>query len=160
MPFQPTIEFGPKAELEDLILSLDILKNQYQRILFRTLARAKRDLVRIYLRELKKNIREDTRRRTGALLRVRPISRVIGGPNPFLRILPNFPETAYITTAGRGRRGASKRGQYAFVVNATPRNQPRRFIERTNEELRFNQDVVATLEKHLLFIIRSILERN
>lgn len=70
---------------------------------------------RVTREEVKRAIRDTTTRRTGSLLRLRVQSRW-RGPTRY-RSTPNFPHTEYRTPPGTGRPGASKQGQYAFVVD-------------------------------------------
>lgn len=66
-------------------------------------------------REVRRAIDDRTTRRTGTLrqsviIRGRYFGRRIG-------LRASFPATRYLTPPGRGRRDASKMGQYAFVVD-------------------------------------------
>lgn len=130
-----------------------------RRLWRRTLARARRDLARLLLRHLKNEIRLATKRDTGALLRVRLISRQ-SRRGPTLTLIPTFPRTAYATPHGKGKPGASKRGQYAFVVNANPQNRPRHFIQKAVRSMSSDPEVSRILVKHALFIVQSIRNRN
>lgn len=62
----------------------------------------------------REQIRRLAPKRSGRMTRSIPIqSRWIGNQ---LRLVENFPRSAYRTAPGRGRRGASKIGQYAYIV--------------------------------------------
>lgn len=82
---------------------------------------SRREVQRIYASNIRKAIRQaGIRRRTGALNAV----KFVPDPQEFVAwasvaydMLPTFPRTRYRTPRGRGRPGASKQGQYAFVLN-------------------------------------------
>lgn len=118
-------------------------------IVERAFARARGDLSRLYVRHLKAQIRKSTTRRTGRLLRAMVLRHPQGRRT--LTLLPNFPATEYFTPPGRGRPGASKRGQCAFVVNAS-----RDFIAQANIAMQSDPMVSAILQKHMAFIIRQL----
>ena len=158
MPVRPTIRFEPEGAVENLLRKVRGLQDE-NRVQRRALARAKRDISRLYLRHLKRNIRRATVRRTGALLAARVTAR-LHPSDPVLIVHPHFPRTAFSTSGARGRRGARKRGQYAFVLNATPGDRPRHFIQMTVADLRADPELAAILLKHLSFIIEQILKGN
>jgi len=119
----------------------------------RTVARARRDLLRLYKKHLQAEIAATTSRRTGTLYRS-PKPRVLdlAAHKGFVLFRPDFPRTAYATPFGRGRPGAAKRGQYAFVVNSR-----RQFIQRANAAMARDPQVNVIIRKHSTFIISSIL---
>lgn len=121
----------------------------YNRIVSRALGRASRELRALYLRELKTAIRERTRRRTGRLLRARVLRE--SGRRTKFEFLPDFPFTAYQTPLLRGRRNASKKGQYAFVVNSS-----RNFIEAADSNVASSEKLESILRKHFAFIISQL----
>ena len=128
-----------------------------RRLVRRTLSRARRDLARVYRRHLRSEIMLATRRRSGALLKVRVITRM--DPNKAtLTIEPTFPATTYATPPGRGRRRASKRGQYAFVLNATPTEKPRAFVQRAGRRFEHDLEVQSILRKHFSFVLRQAFQ--
>ena len=132
----------------------NLTREELRNLEWRAMARAKRDLARLHVRHVKKQIREHHNRDTGTLLRsprmiVRQFRR---NGNPTLRLLPNFPLTRYDTPAGRGRRDASKQGQYAFVLSAASR-----FIEFAKFDAERDPEVNRIIRKHYLFILRQIL---
>ena len=82
----------------------------------RTATLARRELRKEFQRNLRREIDTRTRRRSGTLRRTARIrSPRVGVLN--IVLFADFPGTSYSTPLGRGRRGASKIGQYAFVVN-------------------------------------------
>ena len=133
------------------IAKLESLETRLRRvviptILARTLARARSDLSRLYVRHLKRSIRGSVRRRTGALLRLRILRQQSGRFT--IEFLPTFPQTAYFTARNKGRRGASKQGQYAFVLNSS-----RLFIEGANHDFINDPEAKRIIAKHLAYII-------
>ena len=102
-------------------------------LIARVFRRIRTPVTRIYRLELRRQIKLATERRTGRLargtIRPRPFGR---GARSGLRLFPDFPATAYVTPGSRGRRAASKKGQYGFVVNNAmrPNARPRHFIQK------------------------------
>ena len=123
-----------------------------ERVVWRTLTRANRNLQTLYRKHARQAIRETTERRTGNLLKVKTRAHR-NRAEASLLINPNFPDTAYATPAGRGRAGASKRGQYAFVVN-----NRRHFLRIAQQRMGADPEVAAILSKHLAFILDQILK--
>lgn len=128
------------------------LQRSLQRILVRTLARSQRDLARLYKRHLQAEIDRATVRRTGALRAVRIKTFKTPGVQRSRTLAPTFPRTAYRTPAGRGRPGASKSGQYAFVLN-----HRRAFIQAAIARFQRDPAVSQVLTKHFNFIANQVL---
>ncbi|MDE0489313.1 MAG: hypothetical protein OXI07_09000 [Gammaproteobacteria bacterium] len=127
---------------------------QVNRIIWRAMTRAQTEIGREYTKTLRQNIRARTVRRTGSLLR----SKIKKGRDRGTRtvsILPDFPRTAYVTAPGRGRRGASKQGQYAFVLEAS-----KHFIADTTREWQESPRLQAIFNRHLAFIINEVIEKS
>lgn len=153
MPLQ---QVGISIELSDEWKVLEDLLSpkEFERIVWRTMARATRDISRIYVRHLKAEIRASTTRRTGALLAAKAkTSR--RRDRLQITLAPNFPRTAYETPPGVGRGGARKSGQYAFVLNS--RYQ---FIQRATRAARADPQLPLVLNKHFAFILNQYLERR
>lgn len=130
------------------------------RFMRRVLGRSKRDLSRVLRQHVVREVRRATRRRTGRLLRVRIETRIVPGPGLILQ--PQFPFTAYRTPPGRGRRnrGRGDRGQYGFVLNANPKDEPRRFIQLAVAAFQADPKVPEILAKHARFILQQIIRGN
>ena len=130
-------------------------RQDYSNLQWRAMARAKRDVGRLHVRHIKREIRRAYTRRTGQLLRSpRVIMRQFrdGNGQPTLTVLPNFPLTRYETPRHRGRRDASKQGQWAFVLNAESR-----FIQFAKFDAERDPELGRIFRKHYLFILRQIL---
>ncbi|MCY4121311.1 MAG: hypothetical protein OXG72_10380 [Acidobacteria bacterium] len=124
-------------------------------LLVRSLARGRRDMERAYIRALKKAIRQaKLRPRSGNLARKKG-SIVIRSQQrkgkSILGMNPSFPLTTYRTPRGRGRPGASKRGQYAFVLDSS-----RGFIDAANEHFRTDPRVGKALGKHVTYVMNQM----
>ncbi|MDE0219361.1 MAG: hypothetical protein OXJ90_08835 [Spirochaetaceae bacterium] len=98
-----------------------------RRALVATISCARREIRKVWQRELRREIGVTTTRRTGTLRRTARVRTLREGAT-VIALATNFPATAYSTPPGRGRRGASKRGQYAFIVNHRAQ-----FIQRSRE---------------------------
>jgi len=135
------------------LAALNYTGEQLQRVRYRVIARARRDVIRLFIRILKQEINFSTTRQTGALLGVKVSSRSNRSAGRIL-LTPDFPRTRYQTPLGRGRRDASKQGQYAFVVNAR-----KEFIQRAIRRMENSGEVQQILIKHAEFIVNQILSR-
>lgn len=125
-------------------------RRELERIEWRILTHAARDISRLFARHIQAVIDERTTRDTGNLRRVKV--KIIRLRNQgTIRFLPQFPHTAYKTPFGRGRRGASKIGQYAFVVNHN-----KRFIQEAIVRTENDPQLLAILRKHRDFIVSQI----
>ena len=138
-------------ELERTARSFGILERRFGTITRRILGRAARDLRALFQRHLKEQIRATTRRRTGKLLRARVKSNRRGDT---LTLAPDFPATRYVTPAGRGRPGASKIGQYAFVVNHN-----RDFIRRAGAAMRRDPEFAKIINRHANYILQDEIRK-
>lgn len=130
-----------------------------QELLVRSLARARRDLERAYVRALKKSIRKSRiKNRSGRLARRKGAivisSRQRQGKS-IIGMNPTFPLTAYRTPRGRGRPRASKQGQYAFVLDSS-----RGFIDAAFEEFQSDIRVRKAIGKHVVFIAHRLLQEQ
>ena len=125
-----------------------------RRVIVRALSRARSDIGRLYVRHLKREIRGSVRRRTGALLRIKLVRSSIDR-NLSIRLLPTFPATAYETPRNRGRRNASKRGQYAFVLNSS-----RDFIGEATRKTASDPRLLVIINKHLAFVLAQVLREG
>lgn len=133
-----------------ILREIDRVEREIQRIHWRALTRSVRDVTRLYKRTLQDVISERTTRRTGRLLRVRIRARRNRSRGE-IRLVPDFPATSYRTPPGRGRGGASKIGQYAFVLN-----HRREFIQEANRRINNDPQLVEILRKHLRFIVNEV----
>lgn len=87
----------------------------------------------LWRRAMVRTINERTRLHTGTLARSPRIAmRVDASRSPTIRGRASFPATQYETPRERGRPGAAKSGQWAFVVNHHRRI---RFIQRSKFRL-------------------------
>jgi len=136
------------------IRAIERNRREIERLQWRVVTRAANDIRRLFIRHLKTEINLATTRRTGRLLRVR-VKVIRDRPNQTLRFLPDFPQTGYRTPPGRGRGGASKIGQYAFVVNSS-----KMFIQRAVRRTENDPELRAILRKHLNFIVNQINAGN
>lgn len=119
---------------------------EFERLIWRTMTRASRDVSRLFVRHLKIQIRAATTRRTGRLLAVKTkVTR--RRADALVRIAPDFPRTAYVSRRSRG--------QYAFVVNAR-----RQFIERAVQNTQRDPQLRALLNKHFAFILDQYLKQR
>lgn len=153
MPFKAGIQFSFRLPGELVRLRTALGQGGVNRLAVRTIARANRDLQTLYRKKLRIAIRQTTRRRTGALLKLRSKSRLRANS---IDLLPNFPFTKYNTPRSRGRPNASKQGQYAFVVN-----RRKQFIQLADKLLTEDRPAIhRILGKHWNFIINSILRKS
>lgn len=136
---------------------LSLTLKQLERVIWRTMALTRKDVNRLYKRYVQLEIDEMGLRRSGAMRKVR-IRQQSKRADLSISFRPDFPATAYRTFAGRGRPGASKQGQYAFIINNTPRGVPRHFIQRAQNRLRSSGEVQAAFNKNLRFIINETLQ--
>lgn len=121
-----------------------------RRVEVRTIARANRDIQRLFIRHLRHQIERTTRTRNGDLIRgIKTKSRRTGRK---LSILPNFTRTFYVTPPSRGRQGASKIGQWAFVVN---HDTSRRFIQKAAYATLTDRELVRIIEKHFVIVLKD-----
>ena len=143
-------------DFERFARGFGILGSRFDRIIARAVARARRDITSLFVRHLKMEIKNRTRRRTGRLLRVK-VSFFRKGAE--LDLSPQFPATRYLTPRGRGRPSASKRGQYAFVVN-----HRKRFIQRAILDTSRDPQLRTILNKHIQYVldqeIRKLFPNN
>lgn len=120
-----------------------------QKLISAALQRSRREIASLYRQHLRREIRATTTKRSGALLRRIDVNLVRQpGDRSILIFVPSFPRTEYRTPANRGRMGASKRGQYAFVVNAKAE-----FIGRANRSVQHDDRLARILQKHLAYLI-------
>lgn len=128
---------------------------QQRLIPWRVVTRARRDIIRLYRTVLREEITATTTRRTGDLSRnIKINTRTFRRRREYV-LRSQYPRTAYATPSGRGRPGASKRGQYAFVVNAKTD-----FIGRANRRMNNHPQLRAILQRHLAFVVNDINKRN
>lgn len=136
-------------------ISLDVHLDRFpeinlRRFMARTIGRAARDVAALYRRNIRAELDARTVKRTGTLRRsVKVRSRRIAGGRVFR---PDFPATAYNTPPTRGRRGASKSGQYAFVVNHRTH-----FISVAAHRTERDPELRRILVKHARFILAETL---
>lgn len=126
-------------------------RRQVNLIPWRTLTRARRDIGRLYARMLREEANKVTTRRTGNLTTGLKIQSSVNRGQRFITFRPSFPRTQYQTPRGRGDPGASKSGQYAFVLN-----HRFGFIEAANRRIVRSPELQAILDKHRDFIVRDI----
>ncbi|MDD9990377.1 MAG: hypothetical protein OXP75_01110 [Rhodospirillales bacterium] len=129
----------------------NLTRNVRERIIWRTMARARRQIATAFKRRIVAEIRARGHVDTGAMLRVE-IKSSTYRPGLAIRFFPQFPRTFYQTPRGRGRQGASKQGQYAFVVN-----HQSQFIQAAQARLQASGEAQAIFNKHLAFIINQSL---
>lgn len=141
--------------IERAIRAIRATQAQQRLIPWRVVTRARRDIVRLYRRVLREEIDFLTTRRTGDLSRNIKINTRTFRRIREYELRSQYPRTAYATDPRKGRRGASKRGQYAFVVNAKVN-----FIGRANTRMRDHPQLRAILQRHLAFIVNDINKRN
>lgn len=150
----PALDIRAHIDLHPFVANNPALIARLRTVPRRTLARARWDLARLYVDEMRRAIDEKTQRRTGALRAVRrKVVSVRGGRR--VDVFPTWPRTAYRTPPGRGRRNASKVGQYAFVVN-----HHRGFIQLAQENLRNSPRARRIIQRHAAFILRATLAGN
>lgn len=126
-----------------------------RRTLTRTVNCARKEIRKVFQRNLRAEIDKRTTRRTGTLRRTARIRTLRAGAS-VIALQANFPGTAYNTPRGRGRRGASKSGQYAFVVN-----HQARFIQAArNETLRSVQSIFRTCLAQALSIPTGVIDER
>lgn len=136
--------------IQAAIREIERYEREIERIHWRTLTRAARDVSRLYARTIQSEIDRTTIRRTGRLRAVK-VRIARDRRNGLIRFVPQFPRTMYNTPFGRGRRGASKMGQYAFVLN-----RRKQFIQQATRRVQQSAALDAILEKHLRFIINQV----
>lgn len=128
-----------------------------RRVEIRAVARASRDIQRLYKGHVARAVRQTTARRTGKLRRVTTKAR---RRQSRLTINPVFRATQYRTGFGRGRPGASKIGQYAFVVNQSGsvkrRTLGQGFIEVANRRTIRDRALADILQKHFVYVFRQV----
>lgn len=137
--------------LNQAIRAIERRQRVLERIRWRALTRARNDLVRHYRDLLRQEIDGRTTRRSGRLRRNIRIKTVRNRRDAELVFFAQFPRTAYVTPRGRGRPGASKQGQYAFVVNNRVR-----FIQAANLRMLRSEKTRQILRKHLDFIVNEV----
>lgn len=113
---------------------------------------AGRDVTRLYRQHVLAAIDLLTKRRTGNLRRLNARRRAARGA---IIVTTNFPRTAYVTPPSRGRPTASKRGQYAAIVN-----HRRRFIQLANRNTRLDPRLTAILQRHLALELQRLFNRR
>lgn len=133
-----------------VIREIERSRRDLERLEWRVATRSARDISRLLARNIQREIDDRTRRRTGSLRRV-TIKTIRDRRNGIIRFRPQFLRTAYRTPPGRGRPGASKIGQYAFVVNHS-----KQFIQAAISRTEGSAELYAILRKHLAFIINEI----
>jgi len=128
---------------------LDALENgTIQRAALRSV---RTQVVQKYRAVLKENVARTTITRTGLLKRTATVkSRYSGrGANTRLDIRSDFPRTKF--------QSARRSGQWAYVLNATPRANPRAFVEKTKADPGANAYAKALLRAAVL---REIQKRS
>ncbi|MYJ74461.1 MAG: hypothetical protein F4089_04870 [Gammaproteobacteria bacterium] len=141
--------------IERAIRAIRATQAQQRLIPWRVVTRARRDIIRLYRQVLREEIEITTTRRTGDLSRnIKIASRTLRQRREII-LRSQYPRTAYATPVNRGRRGASKRGQYAFVVNSRVN-----FIGRANRRMENHPQLRAILQRHLAFIVNDINRAN
>ena len=150
-----TVEIQLDTSASDEVLErLDrVLKAFVRRAAVEIGIRARPELDALYEQHLREAIDKRTTRRTGLLGRS-PVVRsfaVSAGKRVIMRA--RFPATAYRTPSGRGRPGASKVGQWAFVTN-----HRRRFIQLANNRMRRDPRVRQIFSTHAAAALAAALQ--
>lgn len=143
--------FGLKAAIRQIKAT----QAQARLIPWRVVTRAAPDITRLYRRVIRDEINKVTTRRTGDLTRNIRIRRTTFRARREYTLSAGFPRTQYSTPRGRGRPGASKNGQYAFVLNSRLR-----FLRAANRRMENHPELRAILQRHLAFIVNDINRSN